>query len=81
MRTCCCMFWMLAIRTFNSSTIRCTRCCGKSALRGEGEKEKPEILLLNKIDTEEGEENYPFWRALIEGSIPISAEPVSAWWR
>src|SRR3978361_454786 len=27
-----------------------------------GVKGKPEILLLNKIDTPEGEENYPFWR-------------------
>jgi GTP-binding protein HflX len=39
-----------------------------------GAKNKPEILLLNKIDTEEGEENYPFWRALIADSIPISAK-------
>jgi GTP-binding protein HflX len=35
---------------------------------------KPEILLLNKIDTAEGEEKYPFWRALMAGSIPISAK-------
>jgi GTP-binding protein HflX len=35
---------------------------------------KPEILLLNKIDTDEGEEAYKFWRALITGSIPISAK-------
>src|SRR5688572_19949858 len=35
---------------------------------------KPELLLLNKIDTEEGEEAYPFWRALVAGSIPISAK-------
>jgi GTPase len=39
-----------------------------------GAKGKPEILLLNKIDTLEGEEHYPFWRALITGSIPISAK-------
>lgn len=39
-----------------------------------GVKGKPEILLLNKIDTPEGEEQYPFWRALVEGSIPISAQ-------
>jgi GTP-binding protein HflX len=38
-----------------------------------GVKDKPEILLLNKVDTEEGEENYPFYRALVKGSIPISA--------
>jgi GTP-binding protein HflX len=39
-----------------------------------GAKGKPEILLLNKIDTPEGEEHYPFWRALMTGSIPISAK-------
>lgn len=39
-----------------------------------GVKDKPEILLLNKIDTPEGEEHYPFWRALVTGSIPISAK-------
>jgi len=39
-----------------------------------GVKGKPEILLLNKIDTEEGEERYPEWRALVPGSIPISAK-------
>ncbi len=39
-----------------------------------GVKGKPEILLLNKIDTPEGEEHYPFWRALVAGSIPISAK-------
>jgi GTP-binding protein HflX len=38
-----------------------------------GVKGKPEILLLNKIDTEEGEQAYPFWRALSAGSIPVSA--------
>ncbi|MGH7177743.1 MAG: GTPase HflX, partial [Tepidisphaeraceae bacterium] len=30
---------------------------------------KPEILLLNKIDTPEGRENFEFWRALHAGSI------------
>ena len=39
-----------------------------------GAKGKPELLLLNKIDTDEGEQQYPFWRALVEGSIPISAK-------
>ncbi len=39
-----------------------------------GAKSKPELLLLNKIDTEEGTEQFPFWRALIKGSIPISAK-------
>jgi GTP-binding protein HflX len=38
-----------------------------------GAKGKPEILLLNKIDTEEGEQNYPFWRTLHQDAIPISA--------
>jgi GTP-binding protein HflX len=38
-----------------------------------GAKNKAEILLLNKIDTEEGEEAYPFYRALVKDSIPISA--------
>jgi GTP-binding protein HflX len=39
-----------------------------------GAKGKPEILLLNKIDTDQGEENYPFWRTLHDGAIPISAK-------
>src|SRR4029453_15028880 len=39
-----------------------------------GAKGKPEILLLNKIDTEEGEEAFPFWRTLHPGAIPISAK-------
>lgn len=39
-----------------------------------GVKGKPEILLLNKIDTEEGEEAMRFWRALHRDSIPISAK-------
>jgi GTP-binding protein HflX len=38
-----------------------------------GAKDKPEILLLNKIDTDEGEANYPFWRTLHPDAIPISA--------
>lgn len=38
-----------------------------------GTKEKPELLLLNKIDTPHGEENFPEWRALHPGAIPISA--------
>ncbi len=38
-----------------------------------GVKDKPEILLLNKTDTSEGEAAFPFWRALVAGSIPISA--------
>jgi GTP-binding protein HflX len=39
-----------------------------------GVKGKPEILLLNKIDTPEGEDRFPFWRTLHPGSIPISAK-------
>ncbi len=38
-----------------------------------GVTDKPEILLLNKTDTPEGEAAAPFWRALVDGSIPISA--------
>src|SRR4051812_24102390 len=39
-----------------------------------GAKDKPEILLLNKIDTPEGEHNYPTWRTLHPDAIPISAK-------
>src|SRR6478736_9907857 len=39
-----------------------------------GVKHKPEILLLNKTDTEQGEEKYPFWRTLHPDAIPISAK-------
>ena len=39
-----------------------------------GAKGKPELLLLNKIDTDEGESQYPAWRTLYPGSIPISAK-------
>jgi len=39
-----------------------------------GAKDKTEILLLNKIDTEEGEENWPFWRTLHPGALAISAK-------
>ena len=38
-----------------------------------GVTDKPEILLLNKTDTAEGEAAAPFWRALVGGSIAISA--------
>jgi GTP-binding protein HflX len=47
---------------------------GVKASTGSAREGKPELLLLNKIDTEEGEEQYPFWRALVDGSIPISAK-------
>ncbi|MDP9173310.1 MAG: GTPase HflX [Planctomycetota bacterium] len=39
-----------------------------------GVKDKPEILLLNKIDTEDGENKFPEWRTLHPGAIPISAK-------
>lgn len=37
-------------------------------------KDKPEILLLNKIDTDTGEEKFPEWRTLHPGAIPLSAK-------
>src|SRR5437868_6659827 len=39
-----------------------------------GVKEKPEVLLLNKIDTEQGDAAYPYWRNLHPGAIPVSAK-------
>ena len=39
-----------------------------------GAKGKPEILLLNKTDTEEGEDAFPVWRTLHPDAIPISAK-------
>ena len=38
-----------------------------------GVKGKQEILLLNKVDTEEGEAAFPEWRTLYPDAIPISA--------
>src|SRR5690348_1200810 len=38
-----------------------------------GAKGKPEQLLLNKIDTDEGEAAFPFWRTLYPDALPISA--------
>ncbi len=38
-----------------------------------GAKGKPEVLLLNKIDTEEGEAAWPTWRTLYADAIPVSA--------
>lgn len=35
---------------------------------------KPEILLLNKTDTEEGAHQASIWRTLYPGSIPLSAK-------
>jgi GTP-binding protein HflX len=37
-------------------------------------KGKPEILLLNKTDTEAGEDAWPTWRTLHPDAIPISAK-------
>jgi GTP-binding protein HflX len=39
-----------------------------------GAREKPEILLLNKIDTEEGADKWHEWRTLHPDAIPISAK-------
>jgi len=38
-----------------------------------GVKDRPEVLLLNKIDTDEGDAAYPVWRTLHPDAIPISA--------
>ena len=43
-------------------------------LKEIGVTEKPELLLLNKVDTAEGEEKFPEWRALHPGAIPLSAQ-------
>jgi len=39
-----------------------------------GVKGKPELLLLNKTDTPEGEENAHFWKTLHQDALPISAK-------
>jgi GTPase len=39
-----------------------------------GVKGKPEILLLNKIDTDAAFDAVPFWRTLYPSAIPISAK-------
>jgi GTP-binding protein HflX len=39
-----------------------------------GAKDKPELLLLNKIDTEEGKDAYHTWRTLHPDAIGISAK-------
>ncbi len=44
-----------------------------SVLDEIGAKDKPEILLLNKIDTEPGEYHASHWRTLYPSAIPISA--------
>jgi GTP-binding protein HflX len=38
-----------------------------------GAGDKAQLLLLNKIDTDEGEQNWPMWRTLHPAAIPISA--------
>jgi GTP-binding protein HflX len=47
---------------------------GAKASTNSAREGKPELLLLNKIDTDEGAQQYPFWRALVDGAIPISAK-------
>ena len=44
-----------------------------AVLEEVGAKGKPEILLLNKIDTDDGADNYPFWRTLHPEAVAISA--------
>ncbi len=44
-----------------------------NVLQEIGAKDKAEILLLNKVDTEEGEAAYPEWRTLHPDAIPVSA--------
>ncbi|HVT87452.1 MAG TPA: GTPase HflX [Tepidisphaeraceae bacterium] len=39
-----------------------------------GVSEKPEILLLNKVDTPQGADSVDLWRTLNPASIPISAK-------
>jgi GTP-binding protein HflX len=39
-----------------------------------GAKDKPELLLLNKIDTEKGADKFPEWRTLYPNAIPLSAK-------
>ncbi|CAA9417021.1 MAG: Ribosome LSU-associated GTP-binding protein HflX [uncultured Phycisphaerae bacterium] len=43
-------------------------------LKDIGVTDKPEILLLNKVDTEEGEQAFPLWRNLHPDAIPVSAK-------
>jgi len=43
-------------------------------LKEIGASDRPELLILNKIDTDGGEQNFPEWRALYPGSIPLSAK-------
>jgi len=43
-------------------------------LKEIGATGKPELLLLNKTDTDEGEAAWPVWRTLYPAAIPISAK-------
>jgi GTP-binding protein HflX len=43
-------------------------------LKEIGASDRAELLVLNKIDTDDGEQNFPEWRALHAGSIPLSAK-------
>lgn len=43
-------------------------------LKEIGAENKPELLLLNKIDSENGEKEYPAWQTLHPDAIPISAK-------
>ncbi|MGB7159014.1 MAG: GTPase HflX [Tepidisphaeraceae bacterium] len=47
---------------------------GVKASTDSAREGKPEMLLLNKTDTPEGEENAPFWRTLHPDAIAISAK-------
>jgi GTP-binding protein HflX len=47
---------------------------GAKPSTGSGQEGKPEILLLNKTDTDEGQQNFPFWRTLYPDAVPISAK-------
>src|SRR5439155_16576049 len=38
-----------------------------------GAKGKPELLLLNKVDTDEARDHIPFWKTLHPDAVPISA--------
>jgi GTP-binding protein HflX len=46
----------------------------RKVLEEIGAADKPQLLLLNKIDTEEGEKNAPTWTTLYPDAIPISAK-------
>jgi GTP-binding protein HflX len=47
---------------------------GVKSSAASGQEGKPELLLLNKIDTEEGEDAYPTWRTLHPEAIGVSAK-------